>query len=226
MNLLLLGHGKTGSIVAEIARDHGHTLDILDEPDNTNAAGLTSDRLRAIDVVIDFTTPHAVLPNIHACIGGRKNMVVGTTGWYEHIPEIKKLVEQANTGFVWAANFSVGVNLFFQIANTAAAALRYGYSGHILERHHIHKKDAPSGTAVAIRNVIEQASNTKLEITSEREGEVFGLHQLTLESDADTITLIHDAKSRRSFAQGAILAAEWIKDRKGFYDFKDIFPQL
>jgi len=226
MNLLLLGHGKTGSIVAEIARDHGHTLDILDEPDNTNAAGLTSDRLRAIDVVIDFTTPHAVLPNIHACIHGRKNMVVGTTGWYEHIPEIKKLVEQANTGFVWAANFSVGVNLFFQIANTAAAALRYGYSGHILERHHIHKKDAPSGTAVAIRNVIEQASNTKLEITSEREGEVFGLHQLTLESDADTITLIHDAKSRRSFAQGAILAAEWIKDRKGFYDFKDIFPQL
>ena len=226
MNLLLLGHGKTGSIVAEIARDHGHTLDILDEPDNTNAAGLTSDRLRAIDVVIDFTTPQAVLPNIHACIRERKNMVVGTTGWYEHIPEIKKLVEQANTGFVWAANFSVGVNLFFQIANTAAAALRYGYSGHILERHHIHKKDAPSGTAVAIRNVIEQASNTKLEITSEREGEVFGLHQLTLESDADTITLIHDAKSRRSFAQGAILAAEWIKDRKGFYDFKDIFPQL
>jgi 4-hydroxy-tetrahydrodipicolinate reductase len=226
MNLLLLGHGKTGSIVAEIARDHGHTLDILDEPDNTNAAGLTSDRLRAIDVVIDFTTPHAVLPNIHACIRERKNMVVGTTGWYEHIPEIKKLVGQADIGFVWAANFSVGVNLFFQIATTAAAAVRYGYSGHILERHHIYKKDAPSGTAVAIRNVVEQASDKKLEITSEREGEVFGLHQLTLESDADTITLTHDAKSRRGFAQGAILAAEWINGRKGFYDFKDIFPQL
>lgn len=226
MNLLLLGHGKTGSIVAEIARDHGHTLDILDEPDNTNAAGLTAVRLRAIDVVIDFTTPQAVLPNIHACLRERKNMVVGTTGWYEHIPEIKKLVEQANTGFVWAANFSVGVNLFFQIATTAAAAIRYGYSGHILERHHIHKKDAPSGTAVAIRNVVEQASDTKLEITSEREGEVFGLHQLTLESNADTITLIHDAKSRRGFAEGAILAAEWIISRKGFYDFKDIFPQL
>jgi 4-hydroxy-tetrahydrodipicolinate reductase len=226
MNLLLLGHGKTGSIVAEIARDHGHMLDILDEPDNANASGLTSERLRAIDVVIDFTTPQAVLPNIHACIRERKNMVVGTTGWYEHIPEIRKLIEQAQTGFVWAANFSVGVNLFFQIANTAAAAIRYGYNGHILERHHIHKKDAPSGTAVAIRNVVEQASNTKLKITSEREGEVFGLHQLTLESDADTITLIHDAKSRRGFAQGAILAAEWINGRKGFYDFKDIFPQL
>jgi len=153
-------------------------------------------------------------------------MVVGTTGWYEHIPEIKKLVEQANTGFVWAANFSVGVNLFFQIANTAAAAMRYGYSGHILERHHIHKKDAPSGTAVAIRNVIEQVSDAKLEITSERQGEVFGLHQVTLESDADTITLIHDAKSRRGFAQGAILASEWINGSKGFYDFKDIFAQL
>jgi 4-hydroxy-tetrahydrodipicolinate reductase len=226
MNLLLLGHGKTGSIVAGIARDHGHNLDVLDEPDNTSAAGLTSERLRDIDVVIDFTTPHAVLPNIHACIRERKNMVVGTTGWYEHIPEIKKLVEQANTGFVWAANFSVGVNLFFQIANTAAAAMRYGYSGHILERHHIHKKDAPSGTAVAIRNVIEQVSDAKLEITSERQGEVFGLHQVTLESDADTITLIHDAKSRRGFAQGAILASEWINGSKGFYDFKDIFAQL
>lgn len=226
MNLLLLGHGKTGSIVAEIARDHGHTLEVLDEPDNTNAAGLTSERLSNIDVVIDFTTPHAVLPNIHACIRERRNMVVGTTGWYEHIPDVKKLVEQANTGFVWAANFSVGVNLFFHIARTAAAAFRYGYSGHILERHHVHKKDAPSGTAVAIRNVIEEAANTKLEITSEREGEVFGLHQLTLESDADTITLIHNAKSRRGFAQGAILAAEWIKDRKGFYDFKDVFAQL
>jgi 4-hydroxy-tetrahydrodipicolinate reductase len=226
MNLLLLGHGKTGSIVAEIARDHGHNLDVLDEPDNTSAAGLTSERLRDIDVVIDFTTPHAVLPNIHACIRERKNMVVGTTGWYEHIPEIKKLVEQANTGFVWAANFSFGVNLFFQIANTAAAAMRYGYSGHILERHHIHKKDAPSGTAVAIRNVIEQVSDAKLEITSERQGEVFGLHQVTLESDADTITLIHDAKSRRGFAQGAILASEWINGSKGFYDFKDIFAQL
>ena len=98
MNLLLLGHGKTGSIVAEIARDHGHTLDILDEPDTTNAACLTSVLLRAIDVVIDFTTPHAVLPNIHACIRERKNMVVGTTGWYDHIPEIKKLVGQADIG--------------------------------------------------------------------------------------------------------------------------------
>jgi 4-hydroxy-tetrahydrodipicolinate reductase len=226
MNLLLLGHGKTGSIVAKIARDHGHTLEVLDEPDNTNAAGLTSERLSNIDVVIDFTTPHAVLPNIHACIRERRNMVVGTTGWYEHIPDVKKLVEQANTGFVWAANFSVGVNLFFQIARTAAAAMRYGYSGHILERHHVHKKDAPSGTAVAIRNVIVEAANTKLEITSEREGEVFGLHQLTLESDADTITLIHNAKSRRGFAQGATLAAEWINGRKGFYDFKDVFAQL
>ena len=95
MNLLLLGHGKTGSIVAEIARHHGHTLDILDEPDNTNAAGLTADRLRAVDVVIDFTTPHAVLPNIHACIRERKNMVVGTTGGYQHMPEIKKLGDRA-----------------------------------------------------------------------------------------------------------------------------------
>ena len=226
MNLLLLGQGKTGSIVAEIARDHGHTISILDEPENTNGAGLTAERLRDVDVVIDFTTPDAVLPNIHACVRAGKNMVVGTTGWYDRIPEIRTLVEQSKTGFVWAANFSVGVNLFFQIVKAAAGALRYGYSGHILERHHVHKKDAPSGTAVAIRNVVEGASGRQLEIASEREGEVFGVHRLTFSSDADTITLVHDAKSRRGFAEGAVLAAEWIKDRKGFYDFKDIFAQL
>jgi 4-hydroxy-tetrahydrodipicolinate reductase len=226
MNLLLLGNGKTGVIVADVARQRGHTLNILRHVGNQNAAGLTPERLANVDVVIDFTTPQAVIGNIRACVRERCNMVVGTTGWYESLPAIQKEVEAAGSGLIFAANFSVGVNLFFDIARTAAAALRYGYSGHILERHHVHKKDAPSGTAVAIRSVIEQASGTKLEITSQREGEVFGLHQVTFDSPADTLTIVHDAKSRRGFAEGAVLAAEWIKGRTGFYDFKDVFAQL
>ena len=153
-------------------------------------------------------------------------MVVGTTGWYEHIPEVRRRIEQAGTGFLFASNFSVGVNVFFKIMAAAAAALKHGYTGTILERHHIHKKDAPSGTAVTMQQILEKASGKPVEVRSEREGEVVGFHQLTLSSLGDTITLTHDSQNRRGFAQGAVLAAEWISGKNGFYEFKDIFDQL
>ena len=124
--------------------------------------------------------------------------------------------------------FSVGVNLFFDVARAAAAALRHDYSGQIFERHHAHKKDAPSGTAIAIQQVIREASgqDEALEITSFREGDVVGLHEVVLESGHDRIYLCHDAKSRRGFAEGAVRAAEWLQGKKGFYDFKDVWRQL
>lgn len=227
MNLLILGgRGKMGLLIAEVARERHHNISILDYPENTGAQALTRDALNGVDVVMDFTTPHAVLENIAACVALRANMVVGTTGWYGEIPRIKALVEQSGVGFLYAANFSIGVNLFFDIVRAAAPAFRYGYSGRILEKHHVHKKDAPSGTAVAIRNVIHHAAHAEPPIESVREGEVFGMHQLTLESPADTITLVHDAKSRRGFAEGAIRAAEWLQGKSGFYDFQDIFREL
>jgi 4-hydroxy-tetrahydrodipicolinate reductase len=179
-----------------------------------------------VDAVIDFTSPHAVLKNIEACTRAGTNMVVGTTGWYDHVPEVRQWVDGAGTGLVFASNFSLGINVFFKAIAAAAAALKHGYDGDILERHHIHKKDAPSGTAVTMRQIVEKASGKRLEIRSEREGEVFGFHQLTLDSAADRIVLTHDATSRRGFAEGAVLAAEWIRDKKGFYEFKDIFDQL
>jgi 4-hydroxy-tetrahydrodipicolinate reductase len=117
------------------------------------------------------------------------------------------------------------VNLFFKIAQVAAPALAHNYHGHITERHHIHKKDAPSGTAVALQRLLEQASGERVEITSEREGDVAGTHALELVSSGDRIVLTHEAKSRRTFAEGAVLAAEWIVGKTGFYDFKDIFSQ-
>ncbi len=153
-------------------------------------------------------------------------MVVGTTGWYGEMERVRSAVEKAGTGFVFGANFSYGVNLFFQIVQAAAPALAHGYSGHITERHHIHKKDAPSGTAVAIQRVLEQAAGVRADITSEREGDVTGTHTLELASAGDRIVLTHEAKSRRTFAEGAVLAAEWIVGKTGFYDFKDIFAQL
>jgi 4-hydroxy-tetrahydrodipicolinate reductase len=226
MNFVLLGAGKTGSVVAGIAGERGHRMKIIEIEENPNGTALTRASLAGVDAVIDFTSPHAVLKNIEACARAGANMVVGTTGWYDHLPEVRLWIVQAGTGFIFASNFSVGVNVFFKAIAAASAALKHGYRGDILERHHIHKKDAPSGTAVTMRQVVEQATGKRLEIRSEREGEVFGFHQLTLQSAADTIVLTHDATSRRGFAEGALLAAEWIRGKKGFYEFKDIFDQL
>ena len=226
MKLLLLGAGKTGSLVAEVARERHHVVTILRSADNPAASALTVDALHDVDLAIDFTTPHAVLDNITACLSAGKPMVVGTTGWYEAIPAVQALAEKTNTGFLFGANFSIGVNLFLEIARVGAAALEHGYTGQIFERHHVHKKDAPSGTAIAIRNVIRQASSHELEITSFREGEVVGMHEVVLDSPDDTIYLCHDAKSRRGFAEGAVRAAEWIVGKKGFYDFKDIWREV
>jgi 4-hydroxy-tetrahydrodipicolinate reductase len=226
LHLVLLGSGKTGSLVAEVAAERGHKTTVLTEVENPDGAWLTDNNLSGIDAVIDFTTPEAVLRNIAQCTAARKPMVVGTTGWYGEMERVRREVELAGIGFVWGANFSYGVNLFFQIARAAAPALHHGYSGHITERHHIHKKDAPSGTAVALQRVVERACDVRVEITSEREGDVMGEHRLELTSGGDRMVLSHEVKSRRTFAVGAVLAAEWIVGRTGLYDFKDIFSQI
>jgi len=228
MNLLLLGRGKTGSLVAEVARQRGHDVRVEGAAENGGGAALTVERLHGIDVVIDFTAPSCVVAHIEACVSAGKNMVVGTTGWYDEIERVRRLVEEHGAGFVYAANFSVGVNLFLDVTRAAAAALRHDYSGQIFERHHVHKKDAPSGTAIAIQRVVREASGKKqdLEITSFREGDVVGMHEVVLESPADRIYLCHDAKSRQGFADGAVRAAEWLAGKKGFYDFKDVWREL
>jgi 4-hydroxy-tetrahydrodipicolinate reductase len=228
MNLLLLGSGKTGSQVAEVAAERKHRVHVASSRENHNGAAIHPEKLRGIDAVLDFTGPHCVLENIEGCVKAGKNMVVGTTGWYTEIDRVRELVKQHDTGFVYAANFSVGVNIFFEMTRAAAAALRHDYSGQIFERHHVHKKDAPSGTAIAMQNMLRETSGTKqdVEITSFREGEVVGLHEIVLESKADRIYLCHDAKSRRGFAEGAVLATEWLSGKRGFYDFKDIWREL
>ena len=226
LTILVLGPGKTGSIVADVARERGHQVEIIDVDRNPEGAWLTPEHLRDVDVVIDFTTPEAVLKNVDRCVPAGKAMVVGTTGWYGEMDRVRSAVERAGTGFVFASNFSYGVNLFFQIVHAAAPALTHGYSGAINEIHHVHKKDAPSGTAISMLRILEQASGKRLPITSAREGEVPGIHILELESAGDRIVLTHDVKSRRTFAEGALLAAEWVVGKKGFYDFKDIFGQL
>ena len=226
MNLLILGRGKTGSLVAQVASERGHHVRVAGAAENAQCAALSKEKLEDVDVVIDFTTPHAVVPHIEACIRAEKPIVVGTTGWLGEAPRLKALVEQSGGALLHGANYSVGVNLFYDVVRDAAKALKHHYSGQIFERHHVHKKDAPSGTAMAIRNIVRESSGTELEITSFREGEVVGMHELVFDSQHDTIYICHDSKSRRGFAEGAVRSAEWLLGKKGFYDFKDVWREL
>ncbi len=226
LNILVLGMGKTGTLVAEIAGERGHQVQTMDADENIGGSGLTTSRLAGIDAVIDFTTPEAVVLNITACLLAKKNMVVGTTGWDKSRDKVRELVDSTGTGLVFGSNFSVGMNIFFEIARTAGIAAKHGYSIGIAERHHVHKKDAPSGTALSLQKIVEEVSGFKPEIQSVREGETVGTHVLLCDSEHDTMMLVHDAKSRRGFAAGAVRAAEWVQGKKGLYEFKDIFKEI
>ena len=226
MKILVLGKGKTGGMVAEVARERGHDVHVIGSAENEGGKSVSADALRDVDVVIEFTTPHAVLGNVEACLRAKKDVVIGTTGWYGEIPRMQALAETSGAGCVFGANFSVGVNLFFEIAKAGAAALKLGYQGSMIERHHTQKKDAPSGTAVAINNVLRDTSGQSVEIESVREGNIVGDHELRFESANDVIELSHSAKSRRGFAEGAVKAAEWVRGKKGFFDFKDVWREL
>jgi 4-hydroxy-tetrahydrodipicolinate reductase len=228
MNLLILGRGKTGSMVAEVARARRHHVRILSAAENVDGRALTPDSLACIDVVIDFTTPATAVANAEACIRARKHVVVGTTGWYEHVMRLREMVLAAKTGFLYGSNFSIGVNLFFEIAATAGAALKFDYSGQIFERHYAQKKDAPSGTAMTLQKIIRETGGTEkeIEIVSFREGDAVGMHELIFNSVGDRIYLCHDAKSRQGYAEGAVRAAEWISGKTGFYEFRNIWREL
>jgi len=226
MNLLVLGRGKTGSLVAEVARSRRHHVRVLSAAENAGGSALTPDALATTDVVLDFTTPAAAVANAEACIRAKKNLVVGTTGWYEQLPRLREMVLSANTGFLYGSNFSIGVNLFFEIVASAGAALKYDYSGQIFERHHAQKKDAPSGTAITLQKIVRESGGQEVEIVSFREGDAVGMHEVVFNSPSDRIYLCHDAKSRLGFAEGAVRAAEWLAGKTGFYEFRNVWREL
>jgi 4-hydroxy-tetrahydrodipicolinate reductase len=167
-----------------------------------------------------------VIPNIIRCAEAGVPMVVGTTGWYQHMDKVRELVKERKAAFLYGSNFSVGMNYFFKAIQALETVPKKGYRTNIVERHHAQKKDAPSGTAVTIQKILESRSGEKVEIASVREGDTVGLHMVMLDSAHDTILLTHDAKSRLGFAEGAVKAAEWIKGRTGFYEFPEIVDQI
>lgn len=226
MKVLMLGHGKTGALVAEIAQQRGHEVRSLRSKDNQDGRGLTLEVLKQTDVVIDFTTPHSVIPNVIRCAEARTPVIVGTTGWYQHLDKVRELVTERKAALLYGSNFSIGMNFFFKAVQAMAPILKTNYHANIVERHHIHKKDKPSGTAVTLQKILESQTGAQVEVASVREGETVGMHLVMFDSSNDTILFTHDAKNRLGFAEGAVRAAEWIQGKTGFYEFPEIVDQL
>jgi len=229
MRILVLGHGKTGKLVADVAAERGHSVHVLDAKENKDSAALTPPFVAGFDVVIDFTAPEAVVQNMRACLATGAKMVIGTTGWYQKLPDMRALAERRGGSLLYGTNFSVGVQVMLQLANTMAATLEgAGYAFQITETHHASKMDAPSGTAISLGKVVESAAGIPdVPIESIREGDVMGLHVLEARGVADRLVLTHESFSRRSFAEGAVRAAEWlVQQRSGSHDFNDIYTKL
>jgi len=229
MRILVLGQGKTGKLVAEVAAERGHGVHVLDVFENANATALTPPFVAGFDLVIDFTTPEAVVQNMRACLASGAKMVVGTTGWYDKLPDMRALAERKQAGLLYGTNFSIGVQVMLKLAQQMGASLNAaGYKFSIAETHHVSKLDKPSGTAISIAEMVERGAGKKIRVPIEsiREGDAKGTHVLTASSDADRIVLTHEAFSRRGFAEGAVRAAEWLAPRTGCYDFRDVWEKL
>jgi 4-hydroxy-tetrahydrodipicolinate reductase len=225
MRILVLGQGKTGKLVAEVAAERGHSVHVLDELENQSAGALTPPFVAGFDVIIDFTTPEAVVQNMRACLATGAKMVVGTTGWYPSLPDMRGLAERKQAGLLYGTNFSIGVQKLFRL--TAELARVDGYTFTVEETHHTSKLDAPSGTALTLKEIIQTAHpDADVAITSHRVGDAKGEHIVTATSEHDVIELSHDAFSRKGFALGAVRAAEWVQGKSGAWEFREIFDQL
>lgn len=228
MRILVLGHGKTGKLVAEVAHERGHGVHVLDAKENPDAMSLTPAFVAGFDVIIDFTTPDAVIQNMRACLATGARMVIGTTGWYSRLPDMQSLAERKGASLLYGTNFSIGVQLMLELAAQLGSSLKHaGYTFSIDETHHATKLDAPSGTAQTLADTVAHATGLPdITIASHREGDAAGEHILRAQSNADTLTLTHTSTSRRGFADGAVRAAEWLHDHPGIHNFKDIYQQL
>jgi 4-hydroxy-tetrahydrodipicolinate reductase len=228
MRVLVLGMGKTGKLVADVAAERGHSVNVLDAKENAEASALTPPFVAGFDVVIDFTTPEAAVQNMRACLATGAKMVVGTTGWYDKLPDMRGLAERKQAGLLYGTNFSIGVQVMLKAAAVMGKALKNaGYTFSIEETHHISKRDSPSGTALTLAKVVEVASGQReIPIDAKREGDVMGLHTLKAQSVSDRLLLTHEAFSRRGFAEGAVRAAEWLASRTGCYDFQDVYTEI
>ena len=226
----LLGYGKMGRMIESIApqrsveiKAHYDEFCPLEYNDGNRAL------LQDVEILIDFSTPETVLDNINKAAAFSKNLVIGTTGWYDQIDEVRGIVEKNNIGLIYGSNFSLGVNLFFKIVDYAAKLFSSfdNYDPFIEEAHHKMKKDAPSGTALIIKKLMDKSYRDRdVLINSIRAGYIPGSHAVNFDSAVDSIRLEHVARNRNGFAEGALLAAKWIKGKTGFYEFQDVLDDI
>ena len=222
--IAIIGDGKMGRTIAQMVQERGwHLTAMLDQEHNKDGVGITRRALGDPDVAIEFTEPSSAVPNILACIHEGVPVVVGTTGWYDALPVITEAVKEEDASLLWAPNFSVGVTLFVELARKAAEIMsKSDFSAAMVETHHSAKKDAPSGTALAIVKAMEGPLGKQLPVTSVRTGSVPGTHELIFDGSFEQITMRHEARDRRVFADGALRAAEWLKGKKGVYTMRDV----
>ncbi len=229
MRLALFGHGGMGSLVEARAREAGHSIAVVfTDRDAARGADDLAASLKAADVAVDFSVGAAVPEHVRACVRAGVPLVEGSTGWGAQLPEVRRTVEGGGGALVYGANFSIGVNLFYRIVKTAAQELARdpGYAPFLEEAHHARKKDAPSGTALKLRDIVVAAAGRDVPVASTRAGYIPGTHLVGFDGPADTITLRHTARSREGFAAGALLAAAWIVGRKGVYEFAEVLDGI
>ena len=232
--LALLGHGRMGKLVEQLAPEHGFEVALrLRGESNANGSGITAETFhginRGIDVAIDFSTAAAVPANAERIAPLGVPLVVGTTGWGGEMARVREAVERHGAGLLHGANFSVGVQVFYRLAEAAARLLagETAYDAWAYEIHHKMKKDAPSGTLLQILKAMEGAGyDRKIDVASNRAGAIPGTHVVGFDSEADTILLEHRARSRAGFAHGALRAARWMIGRRGFYEFSQVWEEI
>lgn len=229
MKIAIIGYGAIGKLVRTLAENKKHEIAVIvHEADAGLSANELAEKLKGAGAAIDFSVAEAVKRNVEACVLANVPLVEGTTGWNAEMETIKKLVEEKQGAFVFGANFSIGVNLFYKITNYASElfAKFEDYEAFIEEQHHSRKKDAPSGTALKLKDIVSEHIKKDFSVSATRAGNIPGTHRVGFDGSADQILLEHFARSREGFASGAILAAEWIVGRKGFYEFTDVMDEI
>ena len=223
--LAIIGDGKMGQAIRQLALDKGWRVSaFVGERESAEGVGISRQSLGEPDVAVEFTQPSAAVANATACLRASVPVVIGTTGWYESLPEISRVANETGTGLLWSPNFSLGVNVMIEVARYAASLMRNldDFDAHIIETHHTRKKDAPSGTAIAIAKAASDALERPIPTTSIRTGSVPGTHELVFDGSFEQLSIVHEARDRRVFAEGALRAADWLVGKRGIFTMRDV----
>jgi 4-hydroxy-tetrahydrodipicolinate reductase len=223
--IAIIGDGKMGQAIRQLALEKGWTVAaMLGERESAGGTGINAATLGKAEVAVEFTQPDAAVANITASLRAGIPIVVGTTGWYDALPEVTGIAEETGTGLLWSPNFSLGVNVMIELARYAGTLMRSleSFDAHIVETHHARKKDAPSGTAIAIGKAASDTLDRPIPTTSIRVGSVPGTHELIFDGLFEQLSLTHLARDRRVFAEGALEAADWLVGKKGVFTMRDV----